>query len=77
MAANGQTSFIVESKIDLVQFFGTVANLIKIVGEGRSSVPYAINGKFRSDIVGIPIEAPVKASGEIPLPKLSDIKIKF
>ncbi|HTY13404.1 MAG TPA: LEA type 2 family protein [Candidatus Omnitrophota bacterium] len=77
MSANGQTSFIVESKIDLVQLFGTVSDVAKIIGEGKTSIPYSISGKFKSDIVGIPVEAPVSASGTLPLPKLSDIKIKF
>jgi len=77
LPASGQTTFNVITNVDLIQVFGTAANILKIIGEGKSSIPYAINGKFKSDVVGIQVEAPVKASGDIPLPKLSDIKITF
>jgi len=77
MPASGQTTFNVITNVDLIQVFGTAANILKIIGEGKSSVPFTIKGKFKSDIVGIVVEAPVSASGDIPLLKLSDIKITF
>ena len=80
MPASGQTSFVLESRIDLVKVFGTLTNIVSLVAQGKTSVPYSINGKFKSNLLGMPIEAPVKASGQLPLPKLSDltnIQIKF
>ena len=80
MPASGQTTFVLESRVDLVKVFGTLTNIVSLVAQGKTSVPYAINGKFKSNLMGMPIEAPVKASGNLPLPKLSDltnIQIKF
>ena len=77
MTPNGSTSFIVGTKIDLVQLFGTTQNVINAMANGKTSLPYAVSGKFKSDVIGIPLEAPVSASGNIPLPKLSDIKIQI
>ncbi|MFA4967303.1 MAG: LEA type 2 family protein [Candidatus Margulisiibacteriota bacterium] len=77
MPASGQTTFVLESRVDLVKVFGTLSNILTLVAQGKTSVPYNIDGKFKSSVVGFPVEAPVKASGNLPLPKLSDIKITF
>jgi len=68
--ANAQTSFTINSKIDIVKVFGTLLDLTRAVAAGKASVPFQLKGKFKSDVLGIPVEAPVSASGQIPLPKL-------
>ena len=77
--ANAQTSFTINSRIDIVKVFGTLLDLTKAVAEGKTSVPYQLKGKFKSDVLGIPVEAPVSASGEMPLPKpkLPEFNLKF
>lgn len=79
VGANAESSFLIQSRIDILRAFGVAADLLNEIQAGKTSVPFQINGKFRSDILGIQLEAPVSASGEIPLPKLQDllnIKIK-
>jgi len=72
MDANGQASFNIETTIDIVKAFGTLSDLVREIEAGKSSVPFEIKGKFKSDIVGIPVESPVSASGDLPLPKLPE-----
>jgi len=68
--ANAQTSFTINSRIDIVKVFGTLLDLTRAVAAGKASVPFQLKGKFKSDVLGIPVEAPISASGQIPLPKL-------
>jgi LEA14-like dessication related protein len=70
MPANGETSFTLDSKVNMVKVYGVLSDLVKEIEAGKSSVPFEINGKFKSDILNIPIEVPVKVSGDLPLPKL-------
>jgi hypothetical protein len=73
VGANSESTFSIQSRIDIIRAFGVVTDLINEIQAGKSSVPFQINGKFKSDVVGIPVEAPVSASGNIPLPKLQDL----
>ena len=70
MDANGQASFNIETTIDMVKAFGTLSDLVREIEAGKSSVPFEIKGKFKSDIAGISVESPLDASGDLPLPKL-------
>jgi len=70
MPASGETSFTLDSKIDITKTFGVVSDMIREIAAGKTAVPFEIIGKFKSDILSIPIEAPIKMSGELPLPKL-------
>ncbi|MBI5699409.1 LEA type 2 family protein [Candidatus Saganbacteria bacterium] len=75
---NGETGFTLESRVDLAKALGTTAELIAEVAAGKKSVPYKISGKFKSNLAGILVEAPVEAAGDLPLPSASSlIKISF
>ncbi len=76
MPANGSANFALESKIDVVQAFGMMSDLLKEIQGGRKTIPFEINGKFKSDIASIPVEAPLKVSGELPLPDLPQVDFK-
>lgn len=73
LVPNGEANFTLESKIDLVKALGTAANLIAEVAAGKKSIPYKISGKFRSNLAGILVEAPVEAAGDLPLPSPSSL----
>jgi LEA14-like dessication related protein len=73
MPANGESTFNLESEIELTKVFGLVSTMIKEIEAGQSTLPFQINGKFKTDIAGIPIEVPVRVSGEFPLPKLPQL----
>ena len=73
MPANGRASFTLQSKIQIAKSFGVITDLINEIQAGKETVPFEINGKFKSDVVNIPIEAPLKVSGELPLPKLPKV----
>jgi LEA14-like dessication related protein len=73
LAPNGEANFTLESKIDLFKALGTAADLLAEVAAGKKSVPYKISGKFKSNLAGILVEAPVEASGDIPLPSASSL----
>ena len=77
VGANDESSFSIQSEVDLVQAFGVIADLLSAVQSGKRSIPFEIKGSFRSDVFGVKVEAPVDASGEIPLPKSPRIEIKF
>lgn len=75
VGGTGQSTFTLSTRIDLVKVFGVAADLANAISAGRKSVPYQLNGKFRSELLqGVAVEAPVSASGEIPLPKSPDKK---
>lgn len=73
LAPNGEASFTVVNKVDLVKALGTAANLIAEVAAGKKSIPYKISGKFKANLAGVLVEAPVEASGDIPLPSASSL----
>jgi len=73
MPANGESSFNLESQIELTKVFGLVSTMIKEIDAGQNTLPFQIIGKFKTDIAGIPIEIPVKVSGDFPLPKLHQL----
>lgn len=73
LVPNGEANFTLESKIDLVKALGTAANLIAEVAAGKKSIPYKISGKFKSNLAGIVVEAPVEAAGDLPLPSVSSL----
>jgi hypothetical protein len=74
VGAAGQSTFQIVSRIDLVRAFGVAADLAGAVASGKTSVPYQLKGKFRSSVVGVPVEAPVEASGNLPLPRSTDVE---
>ena len=79
VGANAESTFLLQSRIDIIKAFGIASDLLNEIQAGKTSVPFQLSGKFRSDLLGIQLEAPVSCSGEIPLPKLQDllnIKIK-
>jgi hypothetical protein len=71
---SAQSTFHIDSRIDLVKVFGVAADLAGAIAAGKTSVPYEIRGKFRSGVLGVAVEAPVRASGTIPLPKPTDVE---
>ena len=73
LVPNGEANFTLESKVDLVQAFGVVANLLAEVAAGKKSVPYKISGNFKSNLAGIQVTSPVEASGDLPLPSASSL----
>lgn len=75
MPANGESSFTLESQIDLTKSFGLVSEMIKEIDAGQTTLPFYIEGKLKSDVAGIPVEVPIKVSGELPLPKLPELDL--
>jgi len=73
LAPNGAANFTLESRVDLVKALGTTAELLAEVAAGNKSIPYKISGKFKASLAGILVEAPVEASGDLPLPSPSSL----
>ena len=76
MKALAQSSFTIESKIEMEKIYGLLSNLIQEIEAGKESVPFQINGKLKSSIIGFSFEAPLSASGELPLPKLPGVGLE-
>lgn len=76
MKAEAQSSFTIENTIEIEKVYGLIANLIQEIEAGKESVPFQINGKLKSSVIGFSFEAPLSASGELPLPKLPGIGLE-
>lgn len=76
MKAAAQSSFTIESKIEMDKVYGLLTNLIQEIEAGKESVPFQINGKLKSSLIGFTFEAPLSASGELPLPKLPGVGLE-
>ncbi|MCU0641783.1 MAG: LEA type 2 family protein [Candidatus Margulisbacteria bacterium] len=74
VGATGQATFQIVSRIDLVKVFAVATDLANAIAAGKTSIPYELRGKFRSSVVGIGVEAPVAASGTLPLPKPTEVE---
>ncbi len=73
MPAGGSSSFALDSKIEVTKAFGVLNDLIREIQSGRKTIPFEIAGKFKSDVANIPLEAPLRVSGELPLPDLPQV----
>ncbi len=65
--------FSLDSRVNLPKVFGTVTSMLKDIDSGKKAIPFKLSGKFKTSVAGVPLETPVKAEGEIPLPALPKI----
>jgi LEA14-like dessication related protein len=68
--ASGQSTFTIESRVDVIKAFGVMADLASAVAAGTKTIPFNIKGTFKSNVAGLQLEAPVSASGDLPLPNI-------
>jgi LEA14-like dessication related protein len=70
-----QSSFSVDTSINLPKAYGSLSSLITELGKGEKYLPYAFSGTYRTTIAGIDLKVPLKAEGFIPLPNLPTVKL--
>ncbi|MBU0581065.1 MAG: LEA type 2 family protein, partial [Candidatus Margulisbacteria bacterium] len=76
VGANSQESFSINSRIDLPKAFGMLSDMLKELDKGQNSIPFQIDGVFKTSAAGFPVEVPLTAKGELPLPKLPEVKVE-
>lgn len=68
--------FSLETTINLTQAYGSLKELLAKISQGETEVPFSIAGEYASQsLLGMPLKAPLRAEGKIPLPKLPKIKL--
>lgn len=68
--------FTLDTTIDLPQAYGSLQELLSKITAGETELPFALEGEYATQaILGIPLKAPLKAEGKIPLPKLPKISL--
>ncbi len=73
--AKERTNFALESNVSLPETFGMLQNMLEEIKNGKRSIPYSIKGTCKATIAGIPLETPLVASGELPLPIIPEIEV--
>ncbi len=69
------SSFYVDTVIDLPEAVGSSAFLLEDLQKGKESLAYEIKGSYSTSFAGIPFDLPLNIKGNIPLPKLPEIKL--
>lgn len=68
--------FALNTTINVVQAYGSLKNLLEKIGAGATDVPFSLEGEYSTQtMLGIPLKAPLKTTGRLPLPKLPQFSL--
>jgi len=75
--AEDESSFTIKTRINYVKIFGTVSKIAEDYAQGKRAISYQLNGTYRAEVFLFPVEVPMGARGDMPLPeiKLEDVSL--
>lgn len=77
--ASGQRDLYLNNKLDALELYSSITEMISVIGSGQKEIPFEVDGKFsinlKTGLVNIPVSSPINFQGSIPLPSLPQIKL--
>ena len=67
--------FTLETTLNFPEAFGSIKDMLSEIAKGTNEIPLSIEGEFTTNVIGIPLKAPLKAESKVPLPKLPRITL--